>query len=74
MTSKVPIAAGTNFFGYLKNSQKKNTVFWYKITDSTEKIVEKTTFFTLTRRAGSSFRADAPQSKVVSLDFECKVS
>ena len=47
MTSKVPIAAGTNFFGYLKNPQK-NTVFWYKITDSTEKIVEKTTFFTRT--------------------------
>ena len=46
-TKKVPIATGTENFEHLKNPQK-NTVFWYKITDSTEKIVQKTTFFTPT--------------------------
>ena len=47
MKSKVPIATGTENFEHFQNHQK-NTVFWYQITDSTKKVVEKTTFFTPT--------------------------
>ena len=44
MKSKVPIATGTENFEHFQNHQK-NTVFWYQITDSTKKVVEKTIFF-----------------------------
>ena len=47
MKCKVPIATGTENFEHFQNHQK-NTVFWYQITDSTKKVVEKTTFFTST--------------------------
>ena len=43
MKSKVPIATGTENFEHFQNHQK-NTVFWYQITDSTKKVVEKTIF------------------------------